>query len=276
MNSFWEARIVDHYWGENSGLLDHPGFKVSDKSYSRVSYARAPNRQIVSNKEYSWNYPAGSYSMMSYNKATVWLYTLMGIIGEETMNEVFREYYRQWAFKHPAGKDFVNVVNEVVTKIHGNKFGPDMNWFFDQTLYGTGLCDYGVAGIVNHPNTLTKEKGDSPEMADNSHSDIDSLYTAVTELERSGSVMLPVEVLIHFTDGKEILEQWDGKSRYKDFAYTGDREIEWVKIDPDFKITMDVNYNNNSKTIYPDRKPVRRMTDKLISLIQFFVSIILL
>ena len=22
---------------------------------------------------------------------------------------------------------------------YGNKFGPDMNWFFDQTLYGTGF-----------------------------------------------------------------------------------------------------------------------------------------
>ena len=36
------------------------------------------------------------------------------------------------------GKDFINVVNEVVKRIHGDKFGPDMNWFFDQTLYGTG------------------------------------------------------------------------------------------------------------------------------------------
>ena len=185
-------------------------------------------------------------------------------------------HFSPWAFKNPSGKDFIDIVNKVVINDLGEKFGNDMNWFFDQTLYGTGLCDYRVAGIVNHPNTLRKEKGDSLEMAENFPSDSDSLYTAVAELERSGSVMLPVEVLVHFNDGKEILEQWDGKSRYKDFAYNGDREIEWVKIDPDFKITMDVNYNNNSKTIYPDRKPVRRMTDKLISLIQFFVSIILL
>ncbi len=53
-------------------------------------------------------------SMMSYQKTAVWLHTLAGIIGEETMDNVFREYYRQWAFKHPSGKDFINVVNEVV------------------------------------------------------------------------------------------------------------------------------------------------------------------
>ena len=43
---------------------------------------------------------------MSYNKTATWLYTLMGIIGEETTNEVFREYYKKWAFKYPSGKRF--------------------------------------------------------------------------------------------------------------------------------------------------------------------------
>ena len=119
------------------------------------------DRQAVSNNEYSWNYPHGTYGMMSYNKTATWLYTLMGIIGEETTNEIFREYYKKWAFRHPSGKDFVNVVNEVVTRMHGNKFGPDMNWFFDQTLYGTGICDYKVAGIFNNkletqPDSISK------------------------------------------------------------------------------------------------------------------------
>lgn len=77
--------------------------------------------------------------MMSYMKPAVTLSTLMGLTGEETMNEIFREYYRKWAFRNPSGKDFINVVNEVVTRTHGNKFGADMNWFFDQTIYGTGI-----------------------------------------------------------------------------------------------------------------------------------------
>jgi hypothetical protein len=275
INSFWEARIVDHYWGENSGLLDHPGFKVSDKSYSRVSYARAPNRQIVSNKEYSWNYPAGSYSMMSYNKATVWLYTLMGIIGEETMNEVFREYYRQWAFKHPAGKDFVNVVNEVVTKIHGNKFGPDMNWFFDQTLYGTGICDYKAYGFRNIRLPSEKKEAESDTLLKDTKKN-DTQYKAVVQLQRLGEVMLPVDVLVHFENGDEILETWDGKDRYKELTFEGHGKVEWFKIDPEYKIRLDINFINNSMTSDPDYVPLHRITDKLISLLQFYLSAITL
>ncbi len=276
INSFWEERIMDHFYGHKSGFIDNPLLKIPDLAQMRTGYVNSPGRQVTSNAQFSWNYPHNTYYMMSYYKTALIMNTLMGLVGEETMNHIFREYYRQWAFKNPSGKDFIDIVNRIVSNDLGNKFGNDMNWFFNQTLYGTGICDYRVSGIVNHPNMMVSEKRDSLEMAGDVQSNAGPPYTAIAELERIGTVMLPIDVLIHFTDGKEILENWDGKSRYKDFAYTGEREIEWVKIDPDFKITLDVNYNNNSRTIYPDRKPVRRMTDKLITLIQLFVSIILL
>jgi len=86
--------------------------------------------------------------------------------------------------------------------------------------------------------------------------------------------MFPVDILIHFDNGDEILESWDGKSRYYELEYTGNRKIDWVKIDPEFRIRMDVNYINNSMTVDPDRLPIRRLTNKFISFMQFFISII--
>jgi hypothetical protein len=71
-----------------------------------------------------------------------------------------------------------------------------------------------------------------------------------------------------------VMENWDGKSRYKDFTYTGAKKIVWVKIDPEYKITMDVNYVNNSMTDKPDTVPLKRMTNKLIVFLEFFVSFI--
>lgn len=276
VNSFWEERIVDHYYGVKSGFLDHPFLQVADASLSRLAYITSFNRQAVSNKEYSWNYPHGTYGMMSYMKSATWLNTLMGLVGEDTMNDIFREYYRKWAFKHPSGRDFTNVANEVILKEYGNKFGPDMNWFFDQTLYGTGICDYKVSDFYNRKisfSEVARGSGDSIGMKQNGN---DSLYRAVVELQRDGEVMLPVDVLIHFDNGDEVLELWDGKTRFKDYTYTGRRKISWVKIDPEFKIKIDVNYINNSMTSDPDRVPVRRMTDKLISFMQFFINLILL
>jgi hypothetical protein len=85
--------------------------------------------------------------------------------------------------------------------------------------------------------------------------------------------MLPVEVLVHFSDSTEVMEYWDGKARYKDFAYTGTALIEWVKIDPEYKIAMDVNFINNSMSDTPNRVPVKRITSKLMTFIQFMISV---
>ncbi len=274
VNSFWEERIIDHYWGENSGIIDLPMIKIPDKSESRIGYVHSQSRQVASNKEFSWNYPHESYGMLSYEKTATWLYTLMGIIGEDAMNEVFRQYYREWAFKHPCGKDFVNVVNEVVKRIYGDKFGTDMNWFFDETLYGTGICDYKVEGFTNTKGkTSSSNKGKADKSV--SMAVADSSQKAVVRLERDGEVMLPVEVAVHFSDGNEIIENWDGKSRFRDYTYYG-KKVLWVRIDPEFKNRMDINFINNSMTDEPNRIPERRFSDKLIAFLQLLTSILTL
>jgi len=92
INSFWEQRIMDHYYGKNSGMINHPLLKIPDVTIGRLGYVRSPNRQAVSNSEYSWNHPHGTYGMMSYNKSAMVFHTLMGIVGEQTINDIFREY----------------------------------------------------------------------------------------------------------------------------------------------------------------------------------------
>lgn len=274
VNSFWEARIVDHYYGKNSGMIDHPLLRVPDAAFSRLPYTTSPLKKMVSNNEYSWNYPLGTYSMMSYNKAATWLFTLMGIVGEDTMNEIFREYYKRWAFRHPSGKDFIEVVNDVVVRLHGEKFGPDMNWFFDQTLYGTGICDYKVTSIRNRIIETADQTEDFSDSTVTGSSEEDEFTRSTVYVERVGEVALPVEILVGFNNGDEILEHWEGKERYKRLVYTGTKKISWVKIDPEYKIRIDVNYINNSMTTDPDNTPVKRITGKLMSFIQLFISLI--
>lgn len=260
VNTYWETRIMDHYYG--SGFFGHPLMRVSDISNSRLSYINSENRQATDNSEFSWNYPHGTYGMMSYYKAATIFGTMQGIIGEENTDAVFREYYKRWAFKHPSGRDFIKVVNDVMRNKPG--FEKGMNWFFDQTLFGTGICDYKVLNIRNHH-----------EPVDSSLAVIsDSLYYSVVELERTGDLIFPVDILVHFDNGDESLEKWDGKDRTKDLVYSGKRKVQWVQIDPDYLIKMDVNYINNSLTLEPDNVPVQRLINKFIFLIELFITLI--
>lgn len=276
VNSYWEQRIMDHFYGKNSGMINHRLFKLSDITMGRINYTGFPSRQAASNAEFAWNYPHGTYSIITYSKAAIILHTLEGIIGTETMNNVFREYYRKWAFRHPSGRDFIDVVNDVVKKEHGIKFGTDMNWFFDQTIYGTGICDYRVSDIVNRRISGAEEQASLSDVTSASDDANGPLYTSIAKLERIGEVTLPIEVLIHFDNGDEILETWDGKAKYRDFEYTGSRKIQWVKIDPGYKNKMDVNLVNNSMTTIPKKTSLHRIAGRLTSFMQIFLSIMLL
>jgi hypothetical protein len=272
INSFWESRIMDHYYGENSGMLDFDWLKLSDRSYQRIPYVTSPYRQLVDNNRSSWDYPMDIYGMMSYQKSATWLNTLMGLTGEETMNNIFREYYRKWAFRHPSGRDFINVVNEVVRRELPDRFPGGMDWFFNQTLYGTGICDYAVTSVQITESEEENEDNAGTVIADSTSTEEEAvIFESHILLTRNGEVCLPVEVLIRFSDGSEITENWDGMSRFKEFTFTGHTEVDWVIIDPGYKITMDVDYVNNSYAVDPDRIPLRRIFGRLLSFVQFLL-----
>ncbi len=274
VNSYWEERIVDHYYGGGYGIIRLPFIKFSDADMARTSYIGSPSRQASTNDLPSWLYPHGTYGMMSYQKAATWLHTLEGIISTETMDNVFREYYRRWAFKHPSGKDFIETVNDVVKIEHGEKFGSDMNWFFDQVLYGTEICDYRVSGVTSRKITGYSGIADGDSVTfTRSDRKSDTLYLSRVGIERIGGMMLPVEVLVRFDNGDEVIEEWDGRERFMDFEYTGTRKVTRVIIDPDNKIDLDINRINNSWTDDPQFTASGRMMTKFIFLMQMVISL---
>ncbi len=278
VNAFWEQRIMDYYYG--NGIVNQRFLKVKDRSIGRLQYVLSPVRQVTDNTPYSWNFPQSSYGMMSYQKPALVLHTLMGMVGEETMNEVFREYYRRWRFKHPSGQDFIKVVNDVVKRRHGDTYGKNLDWFFDQTLHGTGICDYKVLGFsqrLDYVYSGVERIGDSTfvVLGDSLRKVIS--YRSRVSLQRLGEVIMPVEIRVGLDNGEELTLFWDGKDRYKDLIidYENDVNVIWAKIDPDYKNLLDVNIANNSLTNKPDRKPVRRIGLHLRTVIQLFFSFII-
>ncbi len=274
INSYWEQRIVDHYYGGGYGLIRLPFIKMSDEDQGRLGYITSPSRAISTNDLPSWLYPHGTYGMMSYNKAAAWLHTLEGLIGTEVMDNVFREYYRRWGFRHPSARDFIAVVNDVVTKEHGDRFGENMDWFFDQVLYGNEICDYRVSGVTANKirSYAGIVDGDSVTYT-RSDRKSDTLYISRVSLEKLGGITLPVEVLVGFDNGDEVLELWDGKSSYKDFEYTGAAKVLWAKLDPNDKIDIDVDRINNSWSNVQKFPAARRMANKFNFLMQMMISL---
>ncbi|HEY1055640.1 MAG TPA: M1 family peptidase, partial [Emticicia sp.] len=86
-------------------------------------------------------------------------------------------------------------------------------------------------------------------------------------VERLGDMILPTEILVQFADGKQELIPWNGEAD-KAKTYTFDKAISTVKVDPQNKLLLDLNFNNNSKAVDPSMLVFRKYTMKIMFWIQ--------
>ena len=76
----------------------------------------------------------------------------------------------------------------------------------------------------------------------------EQIYQTRVLLKRSGEVSIPVEVLIELEDGEKIERIWDGKERWHRLELETKSKIKSATIDPQNKIVLDIDVNNNSLT----------------------------
>ena len=268
ITQYYETRIMDVTYGVKTSAADFMGFHVGDFEITRSGYTGLSNPRIAPTYANSWDYKAGGYGSMTYDKTATFLTTLQRMIGADVMDEVMKTYFERWKFKHPCSRDFIAVVNEVVHKRLGDKFGKDMNWFFDQVLYGTDVCDYELSSIRNElvfgTRGLVDSAGTKIHPREQFNPEEGSTYHSRILVSRLGDVRMPVDVLVHFADGKEIREHWDGQARWKEYNYTGHQRVTWAKVDPDDVLAIDINVNNNSKTEDPISQPIWKYTVKFL------------
>jgi len=261
---YYEERIMEATYGARSSLLDWLGIRIGNREFSRGLYTGSRNPSVAPIATPAWKFEFGGYGMLTYFKSMVMLQTLDGLIGRAVMDSVMKTYFRRWRFRHPSGEDFIAVVNEIVPGYHRARLGPDMNWFFDQFLRGTGVCDYALTALSNvrtgRPEGRVPE---GPVPADSAK----TLVATVT-VSRLGDITVPVEVRVFFEDGTEITEWWDGKERNASFSYRrGSRAVKAI-VDPGGKILADVNVINNSRAAAPDSSPARPLAARLVFWLQ--------
>jgi len=267
---YFENRIMDETYGSKRSRLDLFGFNVGAFESSRSGFVGMRNPSVSDNSPYAWEYPLRSYGVLSYNKTSTWLVTLENLIGRDVIDEVFQTYFERWKFKHPSGKNFIELVNEIVAQNYGEKFGKNLNWFFDQVLYGAGVCDYKIHSIKYNLENVEKIQLENEELERRNYNR-KKIYTSEVVVYRVGDVKLPVELLVQFNDGREILELWDGQDRIRKFTYKSEHKIVWAKVDPNFKIKLDVNLLNNSYTLEPETSVINKYAAKVLFWMENFM-----
>ena len=243
-NQYYEGRVMDATYGVRSSAIDLFGFRWGDLESSRDDYVHQDNPSIGSVFGNTWQLAEGQYGVLTYMKTATWMRTLEGLVGRPVMDEIMQTYFSRWKFKHPNGQNFIDIVNEIVPKRLGNRYGPDMNWFFKQVLYGDEAFDYELLSLRN-----VNRNG---------------LQQAVITVQRNADGKMPVELLVHFDNGREQTLYWDGQDRQRRFTLTENAKVVWATVDPKQKIYMDTNLNNNSLTLQPSSIPAAKFATKFL------------
>ena len=98
-------------------------------------------------------------------------------------------------------------------------------------------------------------------------------------MRRLGAATFPVEVVLHFEDGTEARDLWDGKDRWKLYVEERASKLRYAAVDPSRKLVLDLYYTNNSRLVEAQsRLPARKWASKwmiwlqdLLATFAFFV-----
>jgi hypothetical protein len=120
------------------------------------------------------NIPPPAFGAVAYSKPAVVLLTLRNhVVGPAHFDFAFREYIRNWAFKHPTPGDFFRSIE--------NAAGRDLSWYWREYWYTTDLLDVAIDSVSQ------RQQGRQS--------------LATVSLRRRTAVLLPVRFRLKYTGG---------------------------------------------------------------------------
>jgi hypothetical protein len=198
----------------------------------RRGYLAGPTVDQIERKGWEF-FDRSSYGLNSYPRPAAFLEMMESYFGEELWGRVMRTYHERYRYRHPTGRDFLEVVNEVTRE--------DMTDLFEQVVWGSDLFDYGVDYV-------------------NTGQAADGQYVSQVAVRRYGGVVFPMELLVTFADGTTQLEHWDGEYRWQKYTYERPVPAVSAEIYPGRVLWLDANLTNNGATAEPTKVAANRLT----------------
>lgn len=271
ITTYYEGRILDALFGPDKSTIDIGGFHAGNAEYNRIEYFASKNPSIAPNTFKSYEFVNGGYGYISYNKTAVWLKTMEGILGQELMDQIMQTYFNRWKFKHPCRNDFTDLVNELIKQYLPERFPDGMDWYFEQVLFGTELCDYELTSLTNQKVSGPRGFLQSRDSC-LANEIIQDHYRSKVVLSRLEGIQLPIECKIIWEDQSDTLINWDGQARTFAFESKGPHKIVAAIIDPDQKIYIDKNFINNSKTAEQQRSKLNQLSTFIMTNFQLLLE----
>lgn len=207
----------------------------SYNGYIRLATSGIEQPQTTHADRYALN---AAYGTSAYSKGAVFLAQLGYIVGDDVRDQIIKEYYDTWKFKHPTPNDFKRVAERVS--------GFELDWYLIDWTMTTNTIDYAVNGLETVNGT------------------------PVVSLSRRGLMPMPLDIQVTMKDGSSkmyyvplemmynqkkvpsswtVAQDWPWAFPTYDLPLLGVKasDVDSITIDPKNRMA-DVNKENNLLT----------------------------
>ncbi|MEN8816536.1 MAG: M1 family metallopeptidase [Nonlabens sp.] len=193
----------------------------SYRGYIGLAKSGKEQPQTTHADRYEYN---GAYGTSAYSKGAVFMAQLGYIVGEEVRNDIIKEYYNTWKFKHPDPNDFKRVAERVS--------GFDLEWYLRDWTMTTNTIDYSVEDMSN----------------------LDGKN--IISLKRNGLMPMPLDIEVTMNDGSTKmyyipLEEMRGEKAVGNNVTT---LADWAWSYPTYELVLDGINMSNVKSVTIDPK----------------------
>ncbi|TBN04000.1 M1 family peptidase [Hyunsoonleella flava] len=222
------------HWAMND-IFDRNNPNPSANSYKSYIYlATSGKEQPLTTHADRYEYNQ-SYGISAYSKGDVFMAQLGYVIGDGNLKKTIKQYFKDWAFKHPTPMNFIRVAEKVS--------GLELDWYLMDFAQTTNTIDYAVKSVANNSVTL----------------------------ERKGLMPMPIDLKIVYDDGSDesfyiplqmmrgekptsatIIKDWAWA--YPTYTFEASKTVKSVQIDPS-GFMADVNKTDNTWTKDEERRP---------------------
>lgn len=265
--TFFEDCIMEAYYDESCSLIDFGGYKLKNSALSRNEYVSLPDKRISKITEKSWEI-RGAYKGIVYAKTATLLRTIKNIVGDELFFDAIRTYFSQYRFTHPRKDDFINSFSQTLSKQLTPEEMRSISKLMSQGLDDTVVCDMAVLSINNFRSHQPTGLFDGDDTLDYKPLHEGDHFRSSTEIGQLGDMIVPVDILIRFSDGTTETRYWNGVGETIRYQFSKKVPIVEVQIDPFQKIYLDIDLNNNSKTLEPNKIGILKYASRAIFWVQ--------
>jgi hypothetical protein len=169
-----------------------------------------------------------AYGSHVYARTATTLRTAERFVGRERFRHAMHTYAERWRFRHPTPDDFFAVMRETL---------------------GDGVVDELLRPALTVPAQLDY----AVTVAESRH--IDGRYRGRVVLERSGTLVLPVDVVIENAHGTRRTVRWNARDAVTELPYDDVVRLHAVRIDPSERVPLDARRLNNARLAHGASPP---------------------